>query len=106
LSLGRVGANRGQGLAIGLRVDHKELKKNPALRRVFSSRSALEASRLGEVVVLRHGDEVQWNVRLFIRGADFDATDDLNVSLTQPGRLCCLCHSHFSRVVRCDFIES
>jgi hypothetical protein len=29
----------------------------------------------------------------------------LEMSLTQSGRLFCLCHSH-SRVVRCDFIES
>jgi hypothetical protein len=57
------------------------------------------------MVVLPSGDEVQWNVLLFINGWDFKTSHYLKVSLTQPGRLFFFCLSH-SRVVRCDFIES
>ena len=57
------------------------------------------------VVVLYASDQVQWNVLLLINARDFDTSHYLKVSLTQPGRLFCLCLSH-SRVVRCDFVES
>jgi len=45
---------------------------------------------LGEVVVLHTSDQVQGDVLLFFHDGHFEAPHNLNVPLTQSGRLLCL----------------
>lgn len=55
--------------------------------------------------ILHNSDKVQRHVRLLISGRDFEAANNLEMSLGEIGRLLCHFLSH-SRVVRCDFSES
>lgn len=59
---------------------------------------------MSKMDLLRSGDQVHWNVLLYFNGRYLEAPYDLEVSLAQFGRLCCLFLSH-SRVVHCDFVE-
>ncbi|AFY20605.1 hypothetical protein PputUW4_03412 [Pseudomonas sp. UW4] len=77
---------------------------NRSVCRLPHKSSERETRRMNQMHLLRSSDQVHGDVLLYVNGRYLEAPYNLEVSLAQFGRLCCLFLSH-SRVVHCDFVE-
>lgn len=82
----------------------RDCRVNRSGRRLPQYPSKGKGRRKAMVAILCSSDQVHWDVLLCINGRYLEASYNLEVSLAQFGRLCCLFLSH-SRVIHCDFVE-